>query len=769
MKKQTYLMFPLFASLLVTGCGPVASGNVSGTTPQSIQAIAAYKSFSFDVDPETFEVWVIKDGVKERVSEPIAKQKVTDLTKTADAVSWTYPDQHVKVELTKGKTDLHVTIISTAQDANHFTWPTVQADSYMVPIGEGKYIPSKDNNWKSFLKEKELSFTQDFSMRFFASNKQKYTIMYVADHMFNSDISFMVEPQIRFSFTHSFPRIHSKKEFGFRIFVTDNDPVSIASIYKKQISDEGGNVTLAEKAKSNSNIEKLYGAPHIYLWDKSFISDSNIKWPQLKNTMKADTFAWIKNLASTKLEMGKEAVAELEKVRNQEYADKYQKRVITQMFNELLKLREFYNPTVFKTLNDPAKAFVAKGVNQLKERDLYELNKQLLKSVLGQAADEVNKWAVDKNSDLLADMHKAGIQKAWIGLPDWSSAYINPDMVKEANELGYLIGPYDSYHSIHEKEDKEWRTAYFADNQNLYDNATITNQNGKKIGGFLQRGRKLNPTLSLPSVEQRLKEIMSNEVVFNSWFIDCDATGEIFDDYTPGHETTQEQDVKARMDRMAYIRDQHKMVIGSEGGNDLASKTIAYAHGIETPVIAWGDKDMNDKTSKYYIGAYYSPDGGVAPRQGKAVPIKELYKHIYLDPAYTLPFYKLVYNNSVITTHHWEWGSLKVQDEAHNRMMYEILYNVPPLYHLDKNKWAEDKAVITKHLAVWTPFHEKAVTREMTDYKILSQDRQVQMTAYGDDLKVIANFSKQDFTYEGKFVKASSLIILDADKEIVYQ
>lgn len=178
--------------------------------------------------------------------------------------------------------------------------------------------------------------------------------MYVADHMFNSDINFMVEPQIHFSFTHSFPRIYSKKEYGFRIFVTDNDPVSIASIYKKQISDEGGIVTLAEKAKSNSNIEKLYGAPHIYLWDKSFISDSNMKWPQLKNAMKDDTFAWIKKLASTKLEMGKEAVVELEKVRNQDYADKYQKRIITQMFNELLKLREFYNPTVFKTLDDPA-------------------------------------------------------------------------------------------------------------------------------------------------------------------------------------------------------------------------------------------------------------------------------------------------------------------------------------------------------------------------------------------------------------------------------
>ncbi|WP_301994263.1 hypothetical protein [Brevibacillus laterosporus] len=45
----------------------------------------------------------------------------------------------------------------------------------------------------------------------------------------------------------------------------------------------------------------------------------------------------------------------------------------------------------------------------------------------------------------------------------------------------------------------------------------------------------------------------------------------------------------------------------------------------------------------------------------------------------------------------------------------------------------------------------------------------MQMTAYGADLKVIANFSKQDFTHEGKLIKAGSLIITDGDKQIVYQ
>ncbi|MGD7667430.1 hypothetical protein [Brevibacillus laterosporus] len=57
----------------------------------------------------------------------------------------------------------------------------------------------------------------------------------------------------------------------------------------------------------------------------------------------------------------------------------------------------------------------------------------------------------------------------------------------------------------------------------------------------------------------------------------------------------------------------------------------------------------------------------------------------------------------------------------------------------------------------------------MKDYQILSPDLQVQMTAYGADLKVMANVSKQDFTHKGKLIKAGSLIIIAGDKQIVFQ
>lgn len=266
-----------------------------------------------------------------------------------------------------------------------------------------------------------------------------------------------------------------------------------------------------------------------------------------------------------------------------------------------------------------------------------------------------------------------------------------------------------------------------------------------------------------------MNDILQNGPKYNSWFIDCDATGEIYDDYSAKHITTQEQDLKARLKRMDYIAQEKGMVVGSEGGNDFASSTIAFAHGIETPVIKWDDEDMRkNKTSPYYVGGYWSPNQNVPEKYAKQVPLKEEYKQVYLNPVYSVPLYKLVYNDSVITTHHWEWGSLKAKDEVGNRMLSELLYNVPPLYHLDEVEWNKHKKEITEHLKVWNEVHEKAVKEEMTNFAYLSEDKLVQSVSYGKDIKIIVNFSNEDMEVEKTKIKAKSAYIDNQGKKSVY-
>ena len=37
-------------------------------------------------------------------------------------------------------------------------------------------------------------------------------------------------------------------------------------------------------------------------------------------------------------------------------------------------------------------------------------------------------------------MKEAGIEKAWIGLPNWEQGFMQPNFVTKAKEMGYLVG-----------------------------------------------------------------------------------------------------------------------------------------------------------------------------------------------------------------------------------------------------------------------------------------------------------------------------------------
>ena len=213
----------------------------------------------------------------------------------------------------------------------------------------------------------------------------------------------------------------------------------------------------------------------------------------------------------------------------------------------------------------------------------------------------------------------------------------------------------------------------------------------------------------------------------------------------------------------------HLLVIGSEGGNDFSASTIAYAHGIELKTFSWMDEDMNsNKDSKYYIGKYYSPDGGVAEHFSKRIPIKDQYYTIFADPKYDVPLFKLVYNDSVITSYHWDWSTFKIQGATQDRMIREVLYNVPPLYHLDSAEWEKYKEDIASHQKVWSSFSKQAITKEMTDFKYLVSDGSVQKTVYGNTLTAVANYSAAPYMYEGREILPHSVYITENGKSTLY-
>lgn len=760
--------FLLAAAMVTAGCSPKKNTqNPAAVETENTKENVSELPLDYQVTPETFSLsFKTEDGLLKAAMDGQPK-KVAGFEKNGGETSWQYPEEQVSVSIRPVEDYLHVTISADTKSDLTFTWPEISADHYYLPLGEGKQIPARDQIWRDYLEGQEFSVLEQLSMPFWAAAEGNHAILFIMEQPFRSNLNFTGSPSISFAVSHEYPAIDENRSNSYRIYLTENNPVTIAKLYKNYVEETKGLVTLEEKAAKNPNIRKLYGAPFIYLWGDFVLSQEDINWNLFRSAIDSPVMNYLLSF-SEKTENGKEFATVLKELKSQDYAAVYQKNVVCSYLSQVLKREDFLNEKQLPLSSPELKSLLNPGYEALKPYEKIQANKLSLAANLPDVFQEADRWLDSETVDLLKDMKESGIGQAWIGLNSWEQAYVKPQLIETAVSQDYLIGSYDSYHSIHQPGREQWITAAFEDTS-LYENASVTDQKGNKISGFKEVGRKLNPTLSLPAVKERLNRIMNNGLPFNSWFIDCDATGEIYDDYTPGRRTTQQMDLEARLERMAYIRDTYQMVIGSEGGNDFAASDIAYAHGLELKTFSWMDQDMKEnKDSEYYIGKYYNPAGGVAEHFSKRIPVKEHLYTVFADPRYDVPLFKLVYHNSVITSYHWDWSTFKIQGATKERMVREILYDVPPLYHLDSAEWEEYKEDLVNHTKVWSEFSKKAVLEEMTDFNRLLEDGSVQLTQYGDGIFVVANFNDFTYSYEGQEIPGQSALISIGGNSTIY-
>ena len=156
--------------------------------------------FNFSVDPETLAFEVESNGITERVSEPLEKMEVSNLKDSGDNISWTYLEEEIEVDIEKKDKYVDVTIKSSKDEDNMFAWPKVKGDGYMLPLNQGKHIPSNDPVWKDYLSEEKMKVIEAFSMQFFAVDKSAYSLVYIIKNPYNSEIVFNTENDIEFTY-----------------------------------------------------------------------------------------------------------------------------------------------------------------------------------------------------------------------------------------------------------------------------------------------------------------------------------------------------------------------------------------------------------------------------------------------------------------------------------------------------------------------------------------------------------------------------------------
>ena len=760
-KFQSHILcIVLFFAAATSMSDTLESIRLSNTTwaveivPQSL-AVTAY--------PEDTEITIQVSSEQTRLGS------VTDLFHDGNVVRWKLPKRllSIRAELIGDSLTFELIQDTPTDDTQSLTWPVIEntdaIHGYILPFFEGSYVPKDDTTWQDFLRELgPINTTAGLSMPFWGLDLGKRTLTYILTNPFNNQILFSktAADDLGMQVSHTFTPNWEQKTYGMRISLGAASPVAPAKEYREWLQQNGEFVSFVEKVKKTPEVEKLLGAAHVYLWGGNLLSQYDVTdWKTFATKLSRGGDEWTAKAVEEHIfsRLNTEAQTAVQNIAQSVHPSNSILRVVSRAISKQLEKPGFYKPYAWTgiSFSSETEKLLSRKLSTLSLPELYRRNCLLLHAAFPNTLRHPDEWGDGLSVKLLERFSRNGLDRLWLGADSWQDGFRHPAAVAKAKKLGYLVGPYDSYHSIHHPTEKNtWETAQF--DLFLYESGAIVNIDGTKNRGFKQKGYHLSPLVAQPYVESRVNGIVAQMPTdFNSWFIDCDAYGELFDDYSPSHPATQLDDMKARLARIAWIRDTHDMVVGSEGGAAYAAATLHFAHGMMTPVIGWGNPDMKDKNSPYYIGGYWPPEGPAI--HVKQVPLKSRYFYLYFDPRFRLPLYQIVFHDSVVTTHHWHSGSLKFKNAVDTSALLELLYNVPPLYHLNTARFAKHKAWIKRHYAFFSPLHRQIGGKTMTDFEWLRDDKQVQRTEFRNTVEIFANFGTERFEYEDVAIPGRSV------------
>jgi len=685
----------------------------------------------FTIDPSTLAAEVqLAQGRRINVSSSVSAGKVSELIQTNLRMQWQRDDVQIEMFL---EGDVCV-LRFTRKTPGEISWPQIPsgAIALILPLFEGSYIPTMDAQWRQVLQEhyQAKDTTQDLSLPTIGFDEGESVLSIVYANPFNNQIIFKPDEQgIAVSSKHIFTRLDTNRTYEVRISINANDLLAPAKRYRAWLQQQGQFVALKDKLAAATDGQRLIGASHVYLWGERMLTPRDVKdWSLLQRLTPS---LWLNQTA-----IG--AVFTSDDIRH----NKYNQQLLIQIINEHIEQQ--------------MPGYTA---------DIFNQRREWIVHVLGSALNPVATWG-DVSPALIAQLQQSGLEKLWIGLPAWAAGFANPTAIKTARAAGYLIGPYDSYDTAlpEANSNPSWLSAQLG--QEAFLTCGVLQENGQRTAGFQHQGVYTNPVCVRPLLQKRVTKLQQ-ELAFNSWFIDVDATGMLFDDYDSSRLTSQAQDAKNRVDSMAWIAKQFKLVVGSEDGHAVANSSIAFAHGMQVRGFGWRDKDMrNNESSPFYLGRWF-PD--YQPELFfKRTSIKPEYRRLYFNPAYRLPLFQAAFHDSLVTTNHWSLDNLKFTETQEFTELLQQLYNVPPLVNISMDT-APKRLIYLKHIdAFFRPMHARLYNQTLTDFNFLTKDGLLQQTRFADGTTLIANFNEVAAAqWNGNNIAPRSLVAYLPDGKLI--
>lgn len=692
-----------------------------------------------EIDPATLSLRVIPVGeTSVQASSGVPAHTVSDVQGNAEQASWQWDGGAYQLVARLEQRDLTLTV--TAREPSELALLNQPAEAIgqglIWPLAEGHYVPAGNAVWKAFLLEQGvINTTQDLSLPLWGVDHGTFTLNWLLTNPYNNRLRW--QEGMALSLAHEFTSLEPSKPMSLLLHLGAADPLAGAKRYRQWLVEQGRYEPLADKLRQTPEAEKLLGASHVYLWGNDLLAPEDVRnWPLL-----------LKRLSGHELKglLDKEAA----KVLAQGTAlNRYEQTVLLRGLNAAInkKARQSWQ------IAEPDMTRLAARYG--------ELRSELAVDFAGALSDTPATWG----STAIQSLRDSGLPRLLLTLGEgWEGGLWHPESIRAGVDAGYLMAPYDSYETaLSATENTDWTTAHLG--SKAYRDCAIVLKGGKLKTGFQQSGHYTDPRCVRPLLEARVKAVQT-KAGFNAWFLDAYATSMVFDSYRDGAPMTQAQNAQGNIDASRWLNTALKLPAGSEDGNAITAQGILFAHGMQTPVIGWGDQAMTkDKQSPYYVGNWYPPEQPTV--FFKSVPLKEPFRTVYFEPSMRLPLYQAVFHGSVITTHHWLFDSLKLSNVRAENELTQLLYNVPPLYHLSASTVSQRLPLIQRQDRFFRPLHQHLATQAMIGFRWLTADRQLQETTFADGTRLVANFAAEPREgYPGRSVTA----LVVGEKSVVYQ
>ncbi|MDO6708175.1 glycoside hydrolase [Photobacterium sp. 1_MG-2023] len=728
------------------------------------------------LDPETLAMHWTVDGQTYAVNQANAsvdgKQQSVLLQPQAqpNQVSWQWQPSAIQVTARLEGRDLSLDFQRRSQhpvERNHpirlnwFDLPQDAVSELLLPFNEGMRVPLDHPQWAAYLAQEYSgsNTTQDLKMPFWTqavrpeavsgntgvNAKKTRFLSFLLVNPYQNRLDFQDltnrtagshPATMNMSASHDFTPLNRENPFQVLIHLGEEN-LSGALRYRAWRASNGEREGLHDKAARNPDVRKLIGASHVYLFGSDGIAVADVKdWPGLTHWYFSDT-----RLSESASEDVIRELKHLGQTGSAIRLNAYQKQILVAAINQ--SLATIYPFVKGQTDDDGIAA----------QFDAIQFRKAYLKQHASRFLIPHSQWGQSLSAPVLATLKSAGLSRLWIGLDNWLPAFFQPDVVAEAKQAGYLVATYDSYNTAIDVADNPgWLTAHLP--KAMRTACAIENADGRLQRGFRGQGNYLNPGCGLDAVKRRAKQIVALGG-FNSLFLDVDATGMVREDYSTGsyrddtHGSSRpksQQAMAAAFNQRLSWFSQQNLVLGSEDGNGITTRGVVFAHGMETTGFGWTDPDMKtNRQSPYYLGAWY-PDHKPAFffRQAR---VKEPYRTLFFSPAFKVPLYQAVFHDELINSHHWHTDSLKFSDVQGIRDLAGMLYNTPPMVHLNRDEAQSPERprmrALQHYQQGFAPIHQALWDKALIGFEWLDASGNVQQTRFSDGSVLVANFTRQ--------------------------